>query len=255
MNKFFQYGFGLMAFVAVQGGAVAADPSVTESRPVDARVQRVHLDGVVSLQLRQGATPSLTLNGERRYLDKTSVSQNGDTLTIETNFSEHGHINAKTIRAELVLPQLREVVSDTVGSTEVRGFSGDELVVGLEGAGSVKVNCNYKVVNANLGGVGSMNIAGGDGTGINLDLHGAGSVNLAGRGKWLKANLNGLGSIDAQQFEVDSVDVDLSGLGNATVHARQSASLSLSGLGSVTVYGKPLNRKVSVDGLGKVSWK
>jgi hypothetical protein len=47
----------------------------------------------------------------------------------------------------------------------------------------------------------------------------------------------------------------LSGLGNATVNARDSATLSLSGLGSVTVYGKPQNRNVSVDGLGKVSWK
>jgi hypothetical protein len=54
---------------------------------------------------------------------------------------------------------------------------------------------------------------------------------------------------------VDTVDVDLSGLGNASVNAHQNATLKLSGLGSVTVYGKPLNRKVAVDGLGKVSWK
>jgi hypothetical protein len=49
--------------------------------------------------------------------------------------------------------------------------------------------------------------------------------------------------------------LDLSGLGNAIVTAHQNANLNLSGMGSVTVYGKPLNRKVSVDGLGKVSWK
>jgi hypothetical protein len=53
----------------------------------------------------------------------------------------------------------------------------------------------------------------------------------------------------------DSVSLELSGLGNATVTAQQSADLNLSGMGSVTVYGKPLNRRVSVDGLGKVSWK
>ena len=45
------------------------------------------------------------------------------------------------------------------------------------------------------------------------------------------------------------------GLGNAIVNARSNAKLSLSGLGSVVVYGKPANRDVSVDGLGKVSWK
>jgi hypothetical protein len=54
---------------------------------------------------------------------------------------------------------------------------------------------------------------------------------------------------------VNNVNLDLSGLGNATVTAHQNVTLNLSGLGSVTVYGKPLNRKTRVDGLGKVSWK
>jgi hypothetical protein len=78
---------------------------------------------------------------------------------------------------------------------------------------------------------------------------------LSGRSKVLKADLGGLGGLDAQQFSADSVDLDLNGLGNATVTAHQNATLNLSGLGSVTIYGKPLNRNVSVDGLGKVSWK
>jgi len=64
-----------------------------------------------------------------------------------------------------------------------------------------------------------------------------------------------LGGLNAQQFQVDDVNLELSGLGNATVNAKTNATLNLSGLGSVTVYGKPQNRNVSVDGLGKVSWK
>ena len=71
----------------------------------------------------------------------------------------------------------------------------------------------------------------------------------------LKASLGGLGNMDAQHLQVDTVNLELSGLGNASVWARDNANLNLSGLGSVTVYGKPVNRSVSVDGLGKVSWK
>jgi hypothetical protein len=119
----------------------------------------------------------------------------------------------------------------------------------------MKVNCNYKTISATLGGVGSMNIQGFNSEGIDLNLRGAGYVTLKGHSKWLKASLGGLGGLDAQHFHVDTVNLDLSGLGNATVSARNSANLSLSGLGSVTVYGKPTNRSVSVDGLGKVSWK
>jgi Putative auto-transporter adhesin, head GIN domain len=90
---------------------------------------------------------------------------------------------------------------------------------------------------------------------VDLDLGGAGYITLGGRSKLLHATLGGLGGLNAQQFQADAVNVDLSGLGNATVTAKTSATLNLSGLGSVTVYGKPLNRNVSVDGLGKVTWK
>lgn len=253
MNKAMNWGAALLMMLAM--GLAAAAEKVTETRPVDARVVRVKLDGVISLQVQQGATPSLTLSGEQKYLARTTTRQNGDTLAIETEFNDHGHIDAKTVRVILTLPNLREVVSDSVGSTEVRGFSGKELVLGLEGAGAIKVDCNYKVLFANLGGVGSMNIQNGDSDSVNLDLRGAGYITLAGKTKWLKANLGGLGGLDAKAFDAENVNIDLSGLGNATVLARQSADLNLSGMGSVTVFGKPLSRKVSVDGLGKVSWK
>jgi len=100
-----------------------------------------------------------------------------------------------------------------------------------------------------------MRLAGMQSERIELDLRGAGHVTLAGQAKALKAELSGLGGLDARQFALENVWLDLSGLGNATVTVNGSANLNLSGLGSVTVYGKPLNRKVSVDGLGKVSWR
>lgn len=257
MNNFIQRGIAVMSLCALFGVAVAApDEIATETHAIDARVVRVKLDGVIDLKLKQGAVPSLVITGDKRWLLKTSTRQDGDTLNIDTEMRGFkmgsNHVG---LRAELTLPQLREVVSESVGWTDIRGFSGDELDLSLDGAGSMKVVCNYRVVNAILGGVGSMNIQSGDSEGIDLNLRGAGYVTLAGRSKWLKADLGGLGGLDAQRFYVDTVNLELSGLGNATVMARQNANLNLSGMGSVTVYGKPLNRSVSVDGLGRVSWK
>ena len=256
MNKGLTFGFAGAAFCALVGSAVAApEENVTETRTVDARVTRVKLDGVIDLKLRQGAVAQLVISGDPRYLAKTTTIQSGDTLNIDTESRGFKMRGRDRLRAELTLPQLREVSSESVGSTEVSGFSGDELELSLDGAGAMKVICDYKVVNATLGGVGSMNIQGVNSDGIDLNLRGAGYVTLSGKSKWLKANLGGLGGLDAQQFHADTVMLELSGLGNATVTAKQSATLSLSGMGSVTVYGKPLNRSVSVDGLGKVSWK
>lgn len=256
MNMVLKFGCAGAAFCALTGIALAAsEENGTETRVVDARVVRVKLDGVIDLKLRQGPVPLLVITGDTRYLAKTTTIQSGDTLNIDTENHGFKMRTQARLRAELTLPHLREVSSESVGFTEISGFSGDELELSLDGAGSMKVISDYKVVTARLGGVGSMNIQGVNSDGIDLNLRGAGYVTLAGRSKWLKASLGGLGGLDAQQLQAETVTLELSGLGNATVTARQSANLSLSGLGSVTVYGKPLNRTVSVDGLGKVSWK
>ncbi|MFP5393083.1 MAG: GIN domain-containing protein [Gammaproteobacteria bacterium] len=250
----------LAVLTAVGGGAAAADQGPAaglgrETRPVDARVQRVKLDGLVELRLRQGSPAALVISGEARQLARVTTRQQGDTLVIDVEDGE-GLFNTRGLaRAELTLPQLREVVSDSLGATEITGFSGDRLEVSLEGAGPMKVAASYRILRANLEGLGSMTIQGGASDTIELNLMGAGFVNLSGQAKWLRANLGGLGGLDAQQFQAENVAIELGGLGNATVFARQSAALSLSGLGSVTVYGKPVTRNVSVDGLGKVSWR
>ncbi len=255
MGQLYRWSAALLLGSALGTAFAGPAETATETRPLDARVVRVKLDGQIDLRLRQGPVPSLVLSGERKLLAATTSEQQGDTLTIGNDvkgFSFGRRPNS--LRAELTLPQLREVSTESVGSAEVSGFSGDELDLKLDGAGSMKISCGYRLVTAVLGGVGSMHIAG-QNEGIDLNLRGAGFVKLTGGSKWLKASLNGLGSMDAQHLLVDTVNLDLSGLGNASVAARQNANLNLSGLGSVTVYGKPVNRSVSVDGLGKVSWK
>ncbi|NNG22196.1 GIN domain-containing protein [Telluria aromaticivorans] len=245
------------ALFTFMGIAVAAPERVTETRPVDARVVRVKIDGVVDLKIRQGMTPMLVLTGDPRLLGKTTTLQSGDTLNIGTE-TRGVNINlgrSMGLHAELTLPNLREVSSESVGGTMVSGFSGDELELNLDGAGSMNVSCNYRVLSASLGGVGSMKIHGINSDSVELNLSGAGYVTLHGRSKWLKAELGGLGGLDAHGFSAENVTLELSGLGNATVTARDSANLTLSGMGSVTVHGKPANRKVSLDGLGKVNWK
>lgn len=252
MNKPLSLAVAGLALYGVLGAARADEPT-TETRPIDARVVRVRVDGAVDLRIRQGGAAALVLSGEPRRLERAVTEQRGDTLEIGGEM--HGHLRMGSLHAELTLPALREVSSDSVGSTSVSGFTGDELKLTLDGAGSMQVAASYRMVTADLGGIGSMQLQGLNAEGVKLNLQGAGFVSLSGRGRWLRVDLGGLGSLDAQQFMADTVDLDLSGLGNASVNAHQSANLNLSGLGSVTVYGKPLNRKVEVDGLGKVSWK
>jgi hypothetical protein len=255
MNKLLKFGLAALGLLALTRMATAAPETITETRPLDARVVRIKVDGVVDLRVRQGRPASLVLSGDSRWVTRMTTLQSGDTVVIGTEMNDMRMGRGSGVRADLVLPNLREVSSESLGTTEITGFRGDELELSLDGAGAMNVNADFRIISATLGGVGSMKLAGMNSERITLDLQGAGYVTLAGRSKSLKAELGGLGGLDAQQFAADSVTLELSGLGNATVTAHQSANLNLSGMGSVTVYGKPLNRRVSVDGLGKVSWK
>lgn len=246
MKTIRQFGLTLLLLQAIAGTAAADE--TRETRPIDARVTQVKLDGMLHLKISQGAVPSLTIIGAPRALAQVHSDQSGRTLRLEGT-------GRAPVRAELVLPALRELSSDGYGSTEIAHFSSEELKLSLDGAGSIRVDCRCRRFSADLGGTGSMVIAVDGNERVALELEGAGSIVLSGAGKLLKASLGGVGSVNAQQFQAESVALELNGLGNATVTARDSASMSLSGLGSVTVYGQPRNRNVSIDGLGKVIWK
>ena len=255
MNKLIAAGLMAVTLSAAAGAAIA-DELVSETRNIDARVVRVKLGGVIDLRLKQGATPSLVIYGEKAYVGKVTTTQNGDTLTIDTdNHSMHfGRGKERQLRAELTIPRLSEFASLGVGSSEVSGFSGDEIKLSLDGAGSVTVTSRYKSLTARLGGVGSMTLNSGDSERVDLSLRGAGQIAINGQSKLLNAKLGGVGSLDAQELRADTVDLDMTGLGGATVYARNTANLKLSGLGSATVYGKPANRNSTSRGLGSVSW-
>jgi len=233
----------------------AADVS-SENRSVDARTVNVDLDGVINLKIKQGPVASLTLYGEADALKKVTVEQSGDTLHIGTvkqrsiNFGKRHEL-----RAELTLPNLRQLTSGGVGATDVKGFSGDSVRVALEGAGTVNLNSQYRNVNVRLGGVGSMTVNAGNSEKVDLDLHGAGHIEISGQTRQLHANLGGVGGLDAEQLKADAVDVNMTGLGSASVYAKSSASMKLSGLGSATVYGNPASRKASTQGMGSISWQ
>jgi hypothetical protein len=258
MNKLLGTAFLATAF-SMGTHAAWADDIVRENRPVDAKVSKIHVGGVIRLNVRQGPTPSLVVSGERRYVSKITTTQRGDTLVIDTDNNNHMHFgnnNKGELRADLTVPNLQEFVSEGVGQSEVSGFSGDKLVVTLDGAGAVKVSGQYRDIDAHLGGVGGLTLnTTGQADRIEVKLGGAGQISVSGQTRVLRAHLGGVGSLDAQQLRADTVDLDMSGLGGASVFAKTAANVNLNGMGSATVYGKPVTRNATTNGFGKVSWQ
>ena len=257
MNKLF--GMAVMAAtLALAASSAVADERISQKRGIDARVAKVQLGGVINLHITQGAVPSLVLIGDKEDLAKVVVTQNGDTLSIDSDSNQHWHIGISKkydVRAELTVPNLNELVSHGVGSTDVKGFTGNALKLSLDGAGSVNVDSTYKNLSARLGGVGSMTLTSGHADQVDLKLRGAGHIEIKGTSKMLRADLGGVGGLDAEKLVSDAVELDMSGLGSASVYAKNSAKVKLSGMGSATVYGKPVTRTADTAGLGSISWE
>lgn len=245
-----------ITLAATTGNAFAQQQS-SEVRTIDARISKIQLGGVIDLRLKQGPVASLVITGDARYVPKVVTTQQGDTLTIDSERDRHIHLgknNKEQLRAELTLPSLMELVSQGVGSTEITGFTGQQVRLALDGAGTVEMTSRYRNVDARLGGVGSMTLHTADSDKVELSLRGAGRIEVNGLSRQLIARMGGVGSLEARALRADNVDLKLSGLGSATVFAKNNANLVLSGLGSATVYGKPAVRKATATGLGSVHW-
>ncbi len=258
MNSYFRAAL-VAATLSTTMQAALADEAISEKRSVDARVQRVHIGGVIDLQLKQGATPSLVIYGDKGLVAKVVTTVNGDTLNIDTEkhkiHLEFGSHSSRNLRAELTLPNVSEITSTGVGSTEIDGFKGDKLKLDLDGAGSIRMTSSFKVLDARLGGVGGMTLNSGESDAVSLNMKGAGTVTINGNSKSLNAKMGGIGSLDAKQLTADAVDLDLTGLGSASVYAKTSANVNLAGMGSAKIYGKPTTRNSNARGMGSVSWQ
>lgn len=238
------------------GGLAAAAEQSSETRSIDARVERVKLEGAADLKIRHGLKAALVITGDKNMVARTLATQRGDTLSIDTQGPNRFRFGSvPKVQVELVLARLRSVAIESYGATTVEGFSGDDIEIALDGAGSMRMTSNYRKVRASLGGIGNLVMHKVDSDDIAIDLGGAGHVTISGRTRSMTVDLGGLGGLDAQHCEVDALELSLSGMGSAKVRVREAANLSLSGMGSVVVFGNPVNRKVSVDGLGSVNWR
>ncbi len=245
---------GLLALTLAAASAVAsAEPPASETRAVDANVSKVVLNGVASLQLHWGTTPTLIVYAAPNDLKHLITVQHGDVLEINTD--EGFYMHSPHIRVELTLPALSQFSSSGTGATTLTGFGGDELQLNSSGTGSITATLHYKRLVARSSGVAGMNLNDGDSDSVELSLPGAGHVTMVGQTKNFTGRLDGVGSLDAAELKADTVNAYLNGVGSVKVYAKQAANVYLHGVGSATVYGKPANRNSEVSGFGKIIWE
>ncbi len=235
--------------LGLSSGMVAAD---NESRPLAASVNKIVLQGPVSLTLSQSATPSIKLVGDKAAF--AAVVTNTNKNALEINATGSLPANAK-ISIEIAMPNLAELEMSGSGSADVNGFKGDKLKLDINGSGSLNMASDYKQPDINLRGSGSLAAILPATKSLNLSMTGSGSVALSGNGDKAKFTLGGSGSLEAQKFIAKDIALASDGSGSADVYAKNNAEVLLKGSGSATVHGKTKAHNGLARGSGTISWK
>ncbi|MDB5960158.1 MAG: hypothetical protein JWP59_1452 [Massilia sp.] len=247
--------YSMLKAQGISSPVTSAGRSVeSQTREVGADIQEIDLDGPIDLTLRQGASPSLQVKGEARLLGNVDTSDNGEgVLHIGTTGMLLHH--RQPLQVVLVLPSLRELRVRGSGDSTVNGFSGDAIAVHMEGTGTVKFNGRYRQVDASVRGSGAVEMNGGTSGKVEVRVEGSGKMTVVGSASELNATVAGSGDINARHLAADVVNLELMGSGSAVVNAQRRLDATVRGSGDVKVFGNPLERSVTVNGSGDITYQ
>ena len=226
--------WNFISFSDTHGFVRGSGNVISQSRQV-ADFSAVEINFPVELTVKQGDTPSLTVEAEDNLLPQLDTRVSGTTLIIEDNERDSAkRVNpTKPVRINMTVKDLTRVDFPSAGMLRITGLKTENLNISISGAGSVWLT--------NL-------IA----TGLDINLSGAGSISADGKADTLTTDISGFGSFHGDNLASQNADITISGAGSATVWAKSNLNADISGTGSVKYYGSPSVHK-SVSGLGSVT--
>jgi hypothetical protein len=180
----------------------------------------VALDLPADLELRIGATESITLETDDNLLPMIETTIDNGTLHIRPSKSR---LNFDTRRLKIV----------------VQAKAIDKLALG--GSGSINADpLRAARLMIDVKGSGSINVKGIDADALSVSLSGSGDLSVGGgAASTLSLSIAGSGDVDLGKLRSLNATVSIAGSGDTTLSARDTLSVSIAGSGDVNYYGDP----------------
>jgi len=204
---------------------------VTQTKAVSG-FSSVTFAGLGELNITQGASESLTIEGEDNVLARLLVEVKNGVLYIGFERENWQDMVRPTrlLKFDLKVKNLNNLDLSGAGSVNIPKLQAENLVCKVSGAGGVKISQLTA-------------------TNVSCTLSGAGNVELSGKVTNQSITLSGLGNYSGGDLQSASGSIALTGAGGATLWARDVLNVKISGAGSVSYYGTPkLNKEIT--GLG-----
>lgn len=219
--------FSSCRYKHVQGNGVIT----TETRNAS-KANRIKMAGNFDVEITQGPTVSIQIEGDENLLPYFIVEDRGGYLVIKAR-DYFSYSSTDGIKVFITTPNIEEVI--LAGSGNINGkskFTGsDKLVLKIAGTGDIKMDVNTPSVSS--------------------EIAGAGSITLSGETKDETIKIAGVGDYRAADLKAENAKVHIAGSGDVKVFASAQLDVNIAGAGSVYYKGSP-NVKQHVAGSGDV---
>ncbi len=195
---------------------------------------RIRVTGPFVVEIKTGKSPGARTSGSPQALDRISVTQQGQTLTIRPASGNLGGGKAiEAARLSLTVPMLRAISVEGTGGVVVDRIKGQTVKLGITGSGALTVGR----VDADI---------------LDVSLQGAGEATLGGLARKALVYARGSATLNAGALKTTDLEMTWQSAGSSQIAADRTVKLIATGSGDVMVTGKA-TCTVSALGAGSVS--
>ncbi len=219
----------------------------------------VDVSSAFEVEITRSDNFSVIISAEESLYDYVEVTKSGNKLKVYLNprhiFTDFT-IGAKTLKAEITMPVLTNLVVSGASSGTITGFkSKNDLELNVSGASTLEiVDCGMNDATFEISGASKLsgNMTADD---MEIDISGASKVGLSGSGDKLSTEVSGASNLDMEKFILQSGDLDISGASEATLNIKGTVDAELSGASRLYFYGNPVIGDLDVSGASTVKHK
>lgn len=172
---------------------------------------RVDLTGIFDVEITQGETYAVQLDGPEKEKSRYTIEREGETLIIDyrTNrkmFWERNILDEDKVKIKITMPALKELKAKGAGKIDFEGFNEEDTEIDLTGA---------MIAEGSL-----------EARNLTIELTGATILELRGSGSFMEANATGASSLRAFNYEVDEAIIAARGVSSSKVNVSRKLQIT-----------------------------
>lgn len=201
-----------------------------QQREVD-DFNEVSIIGSFNSTIVQGQTSSVDLFAESNIIPIIRTDVSNQQLRIIVQDGNCYNTN-QDVEVYVSAPDFKRINIDGSGNVQVNNFDPDDLVIDLNGSGSLSCILGLEE--------------------LTFSLDGSGDATLNGNCKNGNITISGSGNTYASTFSQETVNITVSGSGHSYLNVSKSLSVTITGSGNVYYQGNPEILEQNITGSGQL---